>query len=128
VRRFPSGGSKLVTRAKAELCEASSTNSQPLWLLDGDAGWSSPVARQAHNLKVVGSNPTPATTEKPAKRIFWYNASVARSGLSCVAKNLIAEGFLAMNLAELRQFPGKDLTASSTFNTKPTYRDHRQNA
>src|SRR5262245_37601746 len=30
----------------------------------GDAGWSSPVARQAHNLKVVGSNPTPATTYK----------------------------------------------------------------
>jgi hypothetical protein len=24
------------------------------------AGWSSPVARQAHNLKVVGSNPAPA--------------------------------------------------------------------
>ena len=29
---------------------------------NGNAGWSSPVARQAHNLKVVGSNPTPATT------------------------------------------------------------------
>jgi adenylylsulfate kinase len=28
-----------------------------------DAGWSSPVARQAHNLKVVGSNPTPATND-----------------------------------------------------------------
>ena len=28
------------------------------------AGWSSPVARQAHNLKVVGSNPTPATTSQ----------------------------------------------------------------
>jgi hypothetical protein len=28
-----------------------------------DAGWSSPVARQAHNLKVVGSNPTPATNQ-----------------------------------------------------------------
>ena len=28
------------------------------------AGWSSPVARQAHNLKVVGSNPTPATKQK----------------------------------------------------------------
>ncbi len=26
------------------------------------AGWSSPVARQAHNLKVTGSNPVPATT------------------------------------------------------------------
>ncbi len=31
------------------------------WILFGDAGWSSSVARQAHNLKVVGSNPTPAT-------------------------------------------------------------------
>ena len=31
------------------------------------AGWSSPVARQAHNLKVVGSNPTPATN--PAEKI-----------------------------------------------------------
>ncbi len=30
------------------------------------AGWSSLVARQAHNLKVVGSNPTPATTLKPS--------------------------------------------------------------
>jgi hypothetical protein len=28
---------------------------------DISAGWSSPVARQAHNLKVVGSNPTPAS-------------------------------------------------------------------
>jgi hypothetical protein len=29
-----------------------------------NAGWSSLVARQAHNLKAVGSNPTPATTLK----------------------------------------------------------------
>jgi hypothetical protein len=35
----------------------------------GDAGWSSPVARQAHNLKVVGSNPTPATTFTDVERI-----------------------------------------------------------
>ncbi len=27
------------------------------------AGWSSPVARQAHNLKVAGSNPAPATKQ-----------------------------------------------------------------
>ena len=32
-----------------------------LWPVFG-AGWSSPVARQAHNLKVAGSNPAPATT------------------------------------------------------------------
>ena len=28
-----------------------------------DAGWSSLVARRAHNPKVVGSNPAPATNE-----------------------------------------------------------------
>ena len=33
------------------------------------AGWSSPVARQAHNLKVVGSNPTPATNINDTKSI-----------------------------------------------------------
>jgi hypothetical protein len=30
------------------------------------AGWSSPVARQAHNLKVAGSNPAPATKQTPS--------------------------------------------------------------
>ncbi len=39
-----------------------SADLRPIWGDIGDAGWSSPVARQAHNLKVVGSNPTPATT------------------------------------------------------------------
>ena len=33
-----------------------------------DAGWSSPVARQAHNLKVVSSNLTPATIKKGPSR------------------------------------------------------------
>ncbi len=33
------------------------------------AGWSSPVARQAHNLKVIGSNPIPATISSPCLRI-----------------------------------------------------------
>src|SRR3978361_1308681 len=31
-----------------------------------DAGWSSPVARRAHNPKVAGSNPAPATQRKGA--------------------------------------------------------------
>jgi hypothetical protein len=34
---------------------------QPIRFTIG-AGWSSPVARQAHNLKAAGSNPAPATT------------------------------------------------------------------
>jgi hypothetical protein len=38
------------------------------------AGWSSLVARQAHNLKVAGSNPAPApnlqTTTYPKRKLF----------------------------------------------------------
>ena len=37
---------------------------EPYIALSFTAGWSSPVARQAHNLKVVGSNPAPATNLK----------------------------------------------------------------
>ena len=32
------------------------------------AGWSSPVARQAHNLKVTGSNPVPASRTSHTSR------------------------------------------------------------
>jgi hypothetical protein len=35
--------------------------------LSYDAGWSSPVARRAHNPKVTGSNPVPATKESPGQ-------------------------------------------------------------
>ena len=34
------------------------------------AGWSSPVARQAHNLKVIGSNPIPATRQEPVNAML----------------------------------------------------------
>ena len=34
------------------------------YLFPSIAGWSSLVARQAHNLKVAGSNPAPATNFK----------------------------------------------------------------
>ena len=48
-----------------------------------DAGWSSPVARQAHNLKVAGSNPAPATNKinslDALRGVFFY----ARLQKSC---------------------------------------------
>jgi hypothetical protein len=34
------------------------------------AGWSSPVARQAHNLKAAGSNPAPATKTRKLDQLF----------------------------------------------------------
>ena len=47
----------------------------------GDAGWSSPVARQAHNLKVAGSNPAPATNpQRSSGRIYQMWFGVCRRG------------------------------------------------
>ena len=37
---------------------------------DFDAGWSSPVARWAHNPKVAGSNPAPATKFSKEARLY----------------------------------------------------------
>ena len=68
----------------------------------GGAGWSSPVARQAHNLKVVGSNPTPATKQisiKPFRIIperFFYAFSGGFAPFPEIAARLI----------ESRQIPG----------------------
>ncbi len=52
------------------------------------AGWSSPVARQAHNLKVIGSNPIPATRfskrpNKPPRRRQAMTAAVAPDLSEC---------------------------------------------
>ena len=54
-----------------------------------DAGWSSLVARQAHNLKVVGSNPAPAT--KFFSILFNFYATIGI--LNCIV-NLIYQNLL----------------------------------
>ena len=37
-----------------------------------DAGWSSLAARRAHNPKVVGSNPAPATIHEAPFGVFYW--------------------------------------------------------
>ena len=61
----PLGDGRLLSSALPSATAASCRLGYFAWLGGslGDAGWSSPVARQAHNLKVVGSNPTPATNK-----------------------------------------------------------------
>lgn len=51
-----------------------------------NAGWSSPVARQAHNLKAAGSNPAPAT-----KHIHINAKRPAAAGLLAFGANLATE-------------------------------------
>ncbi len=47
--------------------------SQSTSMLGCNAGWSSLVARRAHNPKVTGSNPVPATTQIQGIKSFWLN-------------------------------------------------------
>ncbi len=44
------------------------------------AGWSSPVARQAHNLKVTGSNPVPATSLRSVAILLYHVVYPTRAG------------------------------------------------
>ena len=57
-------GSNPMYRSKFSLVLCTEEDGQvSLYLtMHPDAGWSSLVARRAHNPKVVGSNPAPATT------------------------------------------------------------------
>ncbi len=61
-----------------------------------NAGWSSPVARQAHNLKVAGSNPAPATRIEALSQwlsaILPFGARVARDRMTCSAGRARAPG------------------------------------
>ncbi len=57
---------------KSLLVSVALTNIRPT-----DAGWSSSVARRAHNPKVVGSNPAPATKfKKPPNQVAFFYALV----------------------------------------------------
>src|SRR6185312_7547668 len=65
-----------------------------------DAGWSSLVARRAHNPKVAGSNPAPATTEAPSRQ----GAFVLLRPMRC--------GFTGINVqGTLRSWRGSDRAA-----------------
>ena len=57
------------------------------------AGWSSPVARQAHNLKAAGSNPAPAT-----KSLHQYIKGIGRpkAGFAFKSPNIILTHFDAL--------------------------------
>ena len=51
-----------------------------------DAGWSSPVARRAHNPKVAGSNPAPATQRKGARSAAPFFCAATAGGCQIAAE------------------------------------------
>ena len=69
-----------------------------------DAGWSSPVARQAHNLKAAGSNPAPATkSSREIKEIL--AASRTRPAGGIVVVGVMPQGRSPSTSAEQRPDP-----------------------
>jgi hypothetical protein len=87
VRRWP----KL--RPRAEVTELDPVINPRTHVIPA-AGWSSPVARQAHNLKAAGSNPAPATIFTPIIKdlqaprmlgaypdLLWGNAGVTQTAV-----------------------------------------------
>lgn len=74
------------------------------------AGWSSPVARQAHNLKVVGSNPTPATKLSNSLHCSPRQPSFAVSGQSPI---------LSPHRADVRTAPTPTIAYSDAHRSRP---------
>ena len=71
------------------------------------AGWSSPVARQAHNLKVVGSNPTPATNKQGSlRRAFFVAPDLIRGPPSDLYRPAFERVFLCLQRVRLGS-PGR---------------------
>ena len=70
------------------------------------AGWSSPAAREAHNLEVVGSNPTPATFSRGLPPLTGGNPS-----LFPLINNQSNYFFIDRKRAEkpLLKFPGRQI-------------------
>jgi hypothetical protein len=80
------------------------------------AGWSSLVARQAHNLKAAGSNPAPAT--KSILQIWKRLAardSLAKLYARRPAKNLIQRSSVVERSAVNRLVVGSNPTAGAKF-------------
>jgi predicted GIY-YIG superfamily endonuclease len=60
------------------------------------AGWSSPVARQAHNLKVVGSNPAPATNFQSLTETWGFFAAVEKPYQVYVIQNPVGRFYIGL--------------------------------
>src|SRR3954467_5269650 len=68
-----------------------------------DAGWSSPVARWAHNPKVAGSNPAPATIDTCSER-----SPFSGDLLLCTVAPSIAAKFASEDARLRRECDGVD--------------------
>ncbi len=75
---------RLSSAGRASALQAEGRGFDPLSLHHicflNDAGWSSPVARRAHNPKAAGSNPAPATNCIMEPWCSWPNMPACHAG------------------------------------------------
>ena len=83
----------------------------PQYPIHTNAGWSSPVARQAHNLKVVGSNPTPATNEAAP---FLRGCFIGSGGCGAWSSQNRPKGCFAKVLREAQRAEADEKRVSAT--------------
>src|ERR1700743_3727437 len=78
------------------------------------AGWSSPVARQAHNLKVRGSNPLPATNVPSDKKALF-------GGLFCCPRRAPRHVFRLHSLLLFRAIVRFDRSRAALGAARPAF-------
>ena len=61
------------------------------------AGWSSQVARQAHNLKVRGSNPLPATNKSRSRKTAAFAVKVMKSYQVYMIENSVGRRYIGLS-------------------------------
>src|SRR4051794_31830688 len=82
-RRLSSAGRASALQAEGRRFDPVSLHHNCIAVLTNDAGWSSPVARRAHNPKAAGSNPAPATNYLRCHTEN-YNVEPWCRGLTCL--------------------------------------------
>ena len=79
---------------------------------DSDAGWSSLVARRAHNPKVAGSNPAPAMKKGPGNRgLFSWKGSPLAPPVVPISYQFVGSS-LSKATSSGRSTPGAEVVAS----------------
>ena len=84
--------------------------------LNNNAGWSSLVARRAHNPKVVGSNPAPATIspevsnlEASSFLVFLGFSKDVQNGCSLTTRLICTDTLIILGSRSVRAFSGRKI-------------------
>ncbi len=95
------------------------------WYLGwNDAGWSSLVARRAHNPKVGGSNPPPATKKQQVGALLMGGLSCSREDVKRIVKRMASDS-MRLNRPSRKRLVPEGTERLDARGLRPTMRWHR---